>query len=322
MKVNSKQPNVTVIIVSYNCKHLLRECLQSLPPDLPVIVVDNASKDDTVEMIQKEFPKVIPIKNDKNYGFGVANNQGLLMTKTDYALLLNPDTISQHDSITKLTEFMNDNPSAVACGGQLVFPNGEVQESASNRLNLWVVFCEQTYLERLFPQLHLFSPYWISKKILAKNDNPTPVAQIMGACMMLRKINSKWPQFDERYFLYCEDTDLCFRISKYGSIWYVPAATFVHHLGQSSVHNRWQAISYYNRGKELYFFIHHGKIPGIACFMMNRLGALLRFLFWTIVTTMTLCTIPSPRDKMITFLKVFFAPLNPYKNAKKLSCTS
>jgi GT2 family glycosyltransferase len=318
-KVNNIRASTTVITVSYNCKDSLRECLRSLPSDIPIIVIDNASQDGTQEMVEKEFPMITLIKNPKNYGFGRANNQGLAITYTDYALLLNPDTICKDGSITKLVEFMNLTPNAVACGGQLVFPDGEVQESASNFLTLWVVFCEQTYLERLFPKSRLFSPYWVSKKILNNNKTPEKVAQIMGACMMLRKIESKWPHFDERYFLYCEDTDLCFRISAYGSLWYVPKAIFVHNLGQSSLSNRWKAISYYNRGKELYFFSHHGIAHGIACFIMNRLGALFRFFFWAIVTLATLCIKPVPRNKMVTFLKVLFASIDPYKNAKKLA---
>lgn len=283
---------VSVIIVSYNtASHTLKllAALQSHPVH-EVIVIDNASTDDTVTLIHQNHPKIILIRNQHNRGFGAANNQGLDQMTGDLALLLNSDCIPEPNAIATLVQAFQD-PKVIAAGGQLLHPDGTHQQSACNNLTLWAVFCEQLLLEKLFPNSSIFNPYWISRKIINKSSEPTPVSQVMGACLMLRPIE----RFDERYFLYCEDTELCRRLQAHGQILYIPEAQFGHALGASSSQNRWWSIAMYNRGKELYFRIHQSQFHQVICLIFNRMGALLRLVI-------------KPRQAK-QWLQVFTAPI-------------
>jgi GT2 family glycosyltransferase len=304
---------VTVIVVTYNSADTIERCLASLPEDAEVIVVDNASRDGTADFVERRFPSATVIRNERNLGFGVANNVGLSLAHGEFALLLNPDACAgESESVAKLGDFLSDAPDAVACGGRLELPNGNPHESACRRLSLWAVFCEQTYLEKPFPF------YWVSLRHLRKSSEPVQVAQVMGACLMMRRIAGVFVRFDERFFLYCEDTDLCRRLEEHGSIWYVPEARFVHELGSSSTSDRWRAVAFYNRGKELYFAIHGGPFAAAAAFLLDRMGALLRLVLWGVASTVTLFCVSGFRRRAGTFLKVLFAPLNPYNTASRV----
>ncbi|HWP31645.1 MAG TPA: glycosyltransferase family 2 protein [Fimbriimonadales bacterium] len=309
-------PKTSIVIVAYNNREDLERCLESLPERKEIIVVDNASNDGTAEMVREYYPYVTLITNEENLGYGTACNQGLDIASGEYALILNADIRAEENAVDVLTDFIYENPKATLCGGMLLHPDGSIQESAANNLTLWAVFCEQLFLEKLFPRSPLFSPYWISKRYLERHKNQPPplrVAQVMGACMMLRRVHDRFPRFDERYFLYCEDTDLCFRINKSGGeIYYVPAARFQHALGKSSEHRRWLAVRYYNRGKELFFRIHYGRFASTICFLLNRLGSLLRLIAWGIPCLLTLGLHPKFRSKFILWALVLFAKINPY----------
>ncbi|MCB0826343.1 MAG: glycosyltransferase family 2 protein [Armatimonadetes bacterium] len=296
---------VSVIIVSYNTSDLLRQGLQALASEdvHEVIVVDNASKDGSPEMIESDFPNVKLIRNNKNRGFGAANNQGMDAMTGDVALLLNSDARPKPGAIAKLAQVMEDE-SVIACGGKLLFPDGRIQESACNPLTLWAVFCEQTWLEKIFPNSKLFSPYWISSRLAAQGNGPHEVAQVMGACLMLRPVE----RFNEQFFLYCEDTELCHRLAKHGKIMYAPEAEFVHELGASSTATRWESIARYNRGKELYFQLHHGEWPRRWCLFWNRMGAKKRMEIWGLATILTLGLVKRFRSKAAMFAKVLFCP--------------
>lgn len=309
-------PGLSIIIVAYNNREDLQHCLESLPEQNEIIVIDNASNDGTAEMVREDYPYVTLITNKKNLGYGAACNQGLDIASGEYALILNADIRAGENAIDALTDFMHKNSKATLCGGMLLHSDGSLQESAANNLTLWVVFCEQLFLEKLFPRSTLFSRYWVSKKHLERAKNLSPplrVSQVMGACMMLRRIYGRFPHFDERFFLYCEDTDLCFRINhSKGEIYYVPAAKFQHALGKSSEHRRWLAVRYYNRGKELFFRIHYGTSAAIICFLLNRLGSLLRLTAWGILCLLTLGLNSKFRSKASLWAFVLFSRLNPY----------
>ncbi|HMS55014.1 MAG TPA: glycosyltransferase family 2 protein [Fimbriimonadaceae bacterium] len=267
---------VSVIVVSYNTREHLRACLGSLPSSVQTIVVDNASHDGSAKLVASEFPDVTLIRNELNRGFGRANNQGMEIATGDLILLLNSDAKCTLGAVERLAEEF-ESPEVVAAGGCLVYPDGRRQRSAAGNLTLWAVFCEQTYLERLFAKT---SPYWIEP---GKSDASQDVEQVMGACLMFRPVE----RFDERFFLYCEDTELCHRLRRHGRIRYVRSAIFEHALGASSSENRWMSVARYNRGKELYFRIHHGRHQAVICWLLNRFGALLRApikpMFWRVL---------------------------------------
>ncbi|MCS6919993.1 MAG: glycosyltransferase family 2 protein [Fimbriimonadales bacterium] len=311
-------PDVSVIIVSYNTRELLRECLESLrstdspvraqglPPhstDTPVraqvlppqgtdktvratmeiIVVDNASSDGSPQMVAECFPQVKLIANPDNRGFGAACNQGLHIASARYALILNADIRATENAIERLVQFMDSHPDATACGGQLRYPDGRIQPSCARELTLWAVFCEQSLLAKLLPRTRLFGGYWRTHWHF---NSTIETEQVMGACLMLRR---PFPLFDESYFLYCEDTDLCYRIRQAGGkIYYVHDAVFVHHLGASGEPQRAEMVIYYNRGKERYFRKFHGVGQARICHLLNKLGALLRVLIGVGGTLLTL----------------------------------
>jgi N-acetylglucosaminyl-diphospho-decaprenol L-rhamnosyltransferase len=326
----SNSADLSVIVVSYNTRELLRECLRSLYSEgsessltpslspltkggegegsggiLEIIVVDNASFDGSAEMVQREFPTVQLIANTENRGFGAAANQGLKRAKGRYLLVLNADVRAMPGALERLVEFMDAHPEAAACGGQLRYPDGRIQPSCASELTLWAVFCEQLFLARLFPRTRLFGGYW---RTWWDFNATIEVEQVMGACLCLRRLpNGDPPLFDEDYFLYCEDTDLCYRLRQAGGrIFYVHDAVFVHHLGASGEPIRAAMVRYYNRGKERFFRKFHGRFASGVCWLLNRLGALLRLLVGLLLTLLTLGRVPRFRRYARTFWQVLF----------------
>ena len=263
---------VSVIVVSFNTKEKLHRCLSCVEPEHELIVVDNASKDGSAEMVRADFPRAKLIANADNMGFGAANNQGAKLATNDWLLYLNSDCYAAPGAIGGLAESLQQ-AEAVAGGGKLLNIDGSLQQSVAAELTLWMVFLEQTFIER--PLRNLQAGYWRTPAVKSEVD------QVMGACLMVKR---GMEAFDERFFLYCEDTDLCKRLKEHGTILYDPQHEFTHELGSSSSGNRWLSVARYNLGKELYFEIHHGKTARRICWLLNRGGAALRMIGWTLVS--------------------------------------
>jgi len=275
---NFALPAVSVVIVSYNTQEKLRKCLAALSGDLQIIVVDNDSHDGSPDMVAQDFPHVTLLRQSRNLGFGAANNIGLQAAQAPLVLYLNSDAYAYPDAISVLAANFRD-PGVIAAGGMLLNPDGTLQDSTANELTLWAVLCEQFWLEKAFRKNRLLSPYWNTQRLLSCGNLTAETTQVMGACLMTRAKDVRW---DERFFLYCEDTDLCKRLRKRGRIMYVPAARFTHELGSSSS-NRAIAVARYNRGKEIYFRIHHGRLSALGCLVLNRTGALLRLIVYGVL---------------------------------------
>ena len=237
-----------------------------------MIVVDNASTDGSAEMVRTEFPHVKLIEPGRNIGFGPACNLGADAATNEIVLFLNSDAVARPGSLGILRKVFGD-PSVVAAGGRLEFPDGKVQPSCCSELTLWRVFCEQTWLEKFFPKSRLLNGYWLTRWL--PSDQLSEVEQVMGACLAVRWGSER---FDEDFFLYAEDTEFCCRLRRQGLIKYEPRAIFTHELGASTSARRWWSVAMYNRGKELYFAKHKGKGAAAACFVLNRAGAFLRLL--------------------------------------------
>lgn len=298
--VEPSKPRVSVVVVNFNTKDALRRCLDSIEAHHETIVVDNASTDGSSEMVAKDFPGVRLIPNDANVGFGAANNQGIRAASGEWVLLFNSDAWATPGSIDRLAGTL-DHQGAVAGGGRLLNPDGTLQPSVARQLTLGAVLSEQLYLERFT------HAYWRDP---ASFGEPAEVDQVMGACLMMKPVAF----FDERFFLYCEDTELCHRLKEMGPIVHEPKAEFFHELGTSSTTNRWLSVARYNRGKELYFLIHHGKAQMAACWVLNRLGAILRFAAWTLIS---LVTLGRTQAQMWLFLRVLFAPVSGPPDPRK-----
>jgi len=232
--------DLSVIVVSYNTRQLLDECLQSLySADAPgggfeVIVVDNASADDSAAMVTAEYPQATLIVSDVNLGFSAANNRGTAVATGEYLLFLNSDTVVGRDALTKPLAFMQENPRVGALTVRLVYPNGERDPdnhrgfpTPSNALFHF------TGLSRLFPNSRRLNGYFRNFEDFSK-IHAVPV--IAGSYMMMpRSLDRRLGGWDETYFFYGEDIDYCYRIYEAGyEIIYYPLVEVLHYKGASS----------------------------------------------------------------------------------------
>ena len=287
--------SVSVVVVSYNTREKLHRCLSCIESEHEIIVVDNGSIDGSTEMVRTEFPDVKLIEAGATLGFGRANNRGVELATRDLVLFLNSDCYAEIGSIRKLAKVFDD-LNVSGAGGRLMNLDGSLQDSTANRMTLLAVLWEQTFLERLWPI------YWTTKKLYAEADamweeallgasshsedaEPSdefagdfsvivPTHQVMGACLMCRR--TSFPAFDERFFLYMEDTKLCDDLNELGEVVWHYHAPFIHELGASSAGEWWRGVARYNAGKELYFEITRGEGAARICRMLNKFGALLR----------------------------------------------
>jgi N-acetylglucosaminyl-diphospho-decaprenol L-rhamnosyltransferase len=278
---------LSIVIVNWNTREHLRACLRSIytyPPSEPfeVWVVDNASSDGSAVMVREQFPQVRLLCSEVNLGYGRASNLVLRQAEGEFALILNSDIEALPDALQILMDFMRQHPEAHAAGGQLLLPDGRIQPSCSEQLTLWAVFCEQSLLAKAFPHTRLFGGYnltWWSY------DRVREVEQVVGACLMLRRQpDGSFPLFDERYFMYAEDTELCHRIRRAGGrIYYVPNARFKHHLGASSEQDavRTEMVKAYNRSRTLFFREVYGVWSVPLYRLLIAMGALIRLLLWS-----------------------------------------
>lgn len=230
---------LSVIIVSYNVKHFLEQCLYSVRAartgiDTEVFVVDNASVDGSVKMVKDKFPEVKYISNHENAGFAKANNQAIRQSTGDYILLLNPDTVVETDTFAKIVAFMDSHADAGGLGIKMVDGTGKfLPESKRGLPTPGVAFCKVFGLSRLFPKSKIFNKYHLG---YLDKDKTHQVEILAGAFMMMRKsVLDKVGLLDEAFFMYGEDIDLSYRIIKAGyHNYYFPDARIIHYKGEST----------------------------------------------------------------------------------------
>jgi len=230
--------DISIVIVSYNSAFFLRNCLSSLREASPglnkeVIVVDNASSDDSQEIIQREFPEVILIANKENVGFARANNIGWKYSHGRYVLFLNPDTVLKAAALQRMFSFMESHPEAGALGPRLVYPDGSLQFSCRRFYNVRTIIFRRTFLGKIFPDSRTLKSHLMADWA---HDSVQVVDWVLAAAFFVRReILEKIGGFDEKYKLYFEDVDLCCRIKNYGyKIYYYPEAEIVHHHQRES----------------------------------------------------------------------------------------
>ena len=230
---------LSVIIVNYNVKHFIEQCLFSVFQasenfTCEVFVVDNNSVDGSIGLIKEKFPKVYLIENKINTGFSVANNQALKLATGEYVLLLNPDTVVQEDTFTKVLAFMDETPNAGGLGVKMLDGQGNfAPESKRGMPTPSVAFYKMVGLAKLFPNSKKFGKYHLS--YLNENEI-NEIEVISGAFMLLRKsVLDKIGFLDETFFMYGEDIDLSFRIAKAGyKNYYFPNTQIIHYKGEST----------------------------------------------------------------------------------------
>jgi GT2 family glycosyltransferase len=231
--------DVSVVIVNYNVKEFVQNLLYSLEKALrnieaEIIIVDNASDDGSVELIREKFPYVRLVASPQNLGFGKANNLGFQMAKGKYLFILNPDTLVREDTLDKLISFFERTPEAGMIGCKILNPDGTLQLSCRRGFpSPWNSFCKVTGLSSLFPKSRIFAKYNLT---YLDEDEINEVDALSGSCMLMRKeAYDKTGGFDEQFFMYGEDLDLCYRVQKAGyKVFYVPETQIIHYKGEST----------------------------------------------------------------------------------------
>jgi len=251
--------------VSYNRKQILEDCLKSIFLNLPkieyeIFVVDNNSTYNIIEMIKEKFAQVKLIINNQNIGFAAAHNKAYLQSEGEYILILNPDISILPKSIEVLINFMNKNNNVGIVCPKLKNIDGSLQYSCRTFYKLSTILFRRTLLNRMFPR------HKILRDHLMYNWDHNDVRMVdwaLGASMLIRrKALNKDAIFDERFFLYFEDVDLCYNMRKNGwKVYYVPDAIMMHH------HIRDSAQGGFNRAKFehlksfiKFYFKHQGKM--------------------------------------------------------------
>lgn len=230
---------LSIVIVNYNVKYFLEQCLLSVREaaqhiEHEVFVVDNASSDDSLEMLKKRFPEVHLIANDVNLGFSKANNQAIRESTGEYILLLNPDTVVQNNTFSVCLDFMDHHTDAGAIGVKMLDGKGNfLPESKRGLPTPWVSFYKIFGLSSLFPRSPKFARYHLGH--LDENENH-PVDVLAGAFMMMRReALDKAGLLDEDFFMYGEDIDLSYRITKAGyQNYYLADTSIIHYKGEST----------------------------------------------------------------------------------------
>ena len=233
------EPDLTVIIVSYNTRDLTLKCLETLHANtrearFRTVVLDNASADGSADAIAAAFPQVELIRSEENLGFARANNVVAARATTEWLLLLNPDTEVHDGAVDRLLAFARAHPEAGITGGRTVFPDGRLNiASCWSRITPWSVTCNALGLSSVFPGTTLFNPEGIGGW---KRDSVRQVDIVVGCFMMLRR--ALWDElggFNLKYFMYGEEADLCLRARRLGyRPMITPEAEIMHLVGASS----------------------------------------------------------------------------------------
>lgn len=230
--------DLSIIILNWNTRDDLRRALQSIVDSRPcvsveVLAVDNASEDDSVAMVQAEFPSVRVIQNETNLGFGAGNNRGIRHASGRYVLFLNSDTIVTEGAWDSLVAYADTRPDAGVFGPKLLNGDGSLQLSCRSFPNLGTGFFRNTPLGRLFPKNRFTRDYMLSGW---DHNSPRDVDWVSGSALMIRRrLLEELGGFDEGFFMYCEDVDLCYRAHLAGAaVAYYPGAVIYHLIGRSS----------------------------------------------------------------------------------------
>lgn len=319
--------DLSIVIVNWNTGGLLRDCVASALEhsdglDLEVIVIDNASTDDSMQLLPRDA-RCTSVLNDENQGFAAANNQGFRMASGRYLLMLNPDTVVLPGALARMVGFMDAHPAAGAAGPRLLNADRTLQHSCSRLPDLRSLVIETFALERILPGRRAFEgtlmTHW-------DHDTEREVPQPSGAALLLRRAAAEpLGYLDERFYVYLEEVDLCRRLLEAGwQIHFVPDATIIHFGGQSSLNNPDVRIVTRYRSLLLYYQKHFGPGTVVAARVLVATQMLLR------VTTLPLLagrlswrgsTTFSMGDAARRYMRVLALALKPLRAARDGAAT-
>lgn len=276
--------DVTVIIVNWNTREILRDCLRSVyqsagPVDVDVIVIDNASSDGSVEMVQAEFDKVQLIANSDNRGFAAANNQGMAVATGRYVLLLNSDTIVLDGAIAKTVEFADAHSDAAVVGCRVLNRDRSMQPTCFMYPSVLNLAIAVPYLNRLFPRNRFFGregmTWW-------DRDDVRDVEVVTGCFMLVRReaLDRVGPM-DADYFMYGEETDWCWRFRRAGwRLMFTPSGEIIHLGGQSTAQVRPRMLLQLRSGVLLFFRKQQSRPAYWAACLLTALWFAVRIPAW------------------------------------------
>jgi len=284
--------DVSVIIVSWNTKKCLIDCLNSLEDGQQgyaheIIVVDNASSDGSLEVVEKEYPHVKLIRNEENLGFAKANNIGIAASSGKYLALVNSDIVVLGDCIRRMVAFMDENSSVGMAGPRVLNADRTLQVSCRHFPSVWNNLCQVLGLNYVFPKSAFFSEplmnYWA-------HDTERKVDVLSGCFWMVRReALEKIGLLDEDFFIYGEDIDWCKRFQQAGwDVMFYPGAEAIHFGGASSANVPIRFYIEMQKADLQYWRKHYGNLSRLTYWMIILLRQLVRipvyaarYVFWT-----------------------------------------
>jgi N-acetylglucosaminyl-diphospho-decaprenol L-rhamnosyltransferase len=269
--------DLSIVIVNYKVRELLRACLRSLPAateglETEVFVVDNASDDGSVEMIREAFPEVRLTASAENLGFTRGNNVAIRDCVGRYVLLLNPDTEPEPGSLARLVQFMEAHPRAGACGPKLLNTDGTLQHNGRRFPTLWRELLAVTGV------LSLTAGHFERALTYGRDDFDVEceVDQVSGACILARRsVIEAVGMLDERFFMFYEEVEWCHRVRAAGwEVWYVPESRVTHHWMGSVSQNSHRMTAELLKSQVLYYQKTDGPLAAVAARGIMGLGLL------------------------------------------------
>lgn len=277
---------LSIVIVNYNVRYYLEQCLLSVEKALcgicsEVFVVDNNSVDHSVDYLKAKFPWVRYIENKKNVGFSRANNQAIREARGEYVLLLNPDTFIGERTLRECIDFMDKNPQAGMCGVSMLKVDGSfAPESRRGIPTPFTSFCKMSGLGALFPKSRLFGRYYMQ---YLNKQAINPIEIVSGAFMFIRKeALDKVGLLDETFFMYGEDIDLSYRVLKAGYKNYYIPTHILHYKGESTKKHSLKYVNAFYNAMIIFFrkhFAHYSFLYSIPITLVIVLKGAIAYLF-------------------------------------------
>lgn len=274
---------VSIIIVNYNTRDLVLDCLKSLHvsalrPSPEIIVVDNASSDGSADAIEKKFPGVTMIRHPENIGYAAANNLAIKISRSAYILLLNPDTIVEKDTIPEMLRFMENHEKTGIASCRVDLPDGSLDSACRRSIPTPAsAFYQALALHRLLPRSRKFARYNLSWR---DPGGSYPVEAICGAFFLIRReVIDQIGLFDERFFMYAEDLDYCLRCAVEGwKISYHGAVRIIHYKRAASAAVPGRMLDVFHETMALFYKKHYAVRHGIVYNTMVLVGIRARYL--------------------------------------------
>lgn len=276
--------DVSIVVVNWNTCDILRDCLESIYSEtkgvqFEVIVVDNASSDGSVNVVKSEFTQVVLLENKENRGFAAANNQGMAIAHGRYVLLLNSDTIVLDGVIDKVVAFADTHPKAGITGCRVLNEDKALQLSSFMfpsilNMTLWI-----TYLFKLFPCNWFFG----RERMTWWSRNDVREVDVLTGCFMLvrQKALEQVGSMDERFFMYFEETDWCYRFKQAGwKIMFTPCGEIIHLGGVSTKQVKPQMVKQWRKSMLLYYKKHKSLMEYVSAWVLITLFFLTRVPYW------------------------------------------